>query len=136
MENQDDLKAPVSETQFLSKSHVYLLGNGPRYTIIEKVAGEFAGTWYEIGRGQGMTSKFRSAKHYARHNFERFIPKAVEVLTGMLNRQDLPDLMKQEIYDALMERANDPTLQHLNVQPNQVPTFNWASGKNPFLRNN
>lgn len=125
----------MDNDNFLSKSHVYLLGNGPRYTIIEKVAGEFAGVYYDAARSSGMTSKFRSAKHYARCNFETFIPRAVAVLTEMLGRQDLPDLMKQEIYDAIIERADDPTLQHLKIQ-NDSLNFQWKNGKNPFLRNN
>lgn len=87
----------------------YIL-NSPKYTVIEKVAAELAGTWYEIGRGQGLTSKWKTPKAYARANFEKFIPKSVELLLSMLGRSDIHDLMKQEIYEALLERHNDPAL--------------------------
>lgn len=126
----------MDSDQFLSKSHQYILGNGPKYTIIEKIAGEFAGVYYDAGRASGMVSKYKSAKIFARKNFEKFIPQAIDILTGMLGRQDLPDLLKAEIYDAIIERADDPTLQYLKVNDNQMPTFNWAGGKNPFLRTN
>lgn len=81
---------------------------GPKHTVIEQTAAEFAATWYEIGRGQGLTSKWKDARSYARANFEKFILKAVEILISMLGRQDIPDLMKAEIFDAFQERINDP----------------------------
>lgn len=93
----------------------YIL-NAPKYTVLEKVAGELAGTWYEIGRGQGMTSKWKDSKSYARANFIKFIPKAVELCVSMLGRSDIAPLMKEEIYEALMERHNDPRL--LDTMPN------------------
>lgn len=132
---EDNTKINVADTQFLTKG-TYLLGNGPKFTLIEKVAGEFAGVFYDEARSRGVPSKYRSAKHFARAKFPVFIPKAVEILTGMLNRQDLPDLMKAEIYDALIERANDKDLQNLVTTPEGKPTFKWANGKNPFLKGN
>lgn len=133
MENK---KVDVADTQFLTKG-TYLLGNGPKFTIIEKVAGEFAGVFYDAARASGVPSQYRSAKHFARAKFTVFIPKAVEILTGMLDRQDLPDLMKAEIYDALIERANDPNLKNLIAAPDGKPTFKWGDdNKNPFMRKN
>jgi hypothetical protein len=88
----------------------------PKHTVIERTALELAATWYEIGRGQGLTSKHKDARAYAAHNLEKFIPKAVEILLSMLGRTDLPDLMKAEIYEAFLERHNDPELQE--VLPN------------------
>jgi hypothetical protein len=81
-----------------------------KYTVIEKTAAEFAAVFYEAARSSGLTSEFKNPRSFARANFTKFIPKAVEVLISMLGRSDIHDLMKQEIYEALMERNNDPTL--------------------------
>lgn len=89
----------------------------PNSTLIEKTAGELAATWYEIGRGQGMTSKYKNPRAYARANLEQFIPKAIELLISMLGRPDIPDTMKDEIHAALTERANDPDLAILDAKP-------------------
>lgn len=80
----------------------------PSSHLIEKTALALACEWYEIGRNQGMTSIHKNARIYAAHNVEKFIPKALEILISMLGRSDIHDLMKKEIYDALMERTNDP----------------------------
>lgn len=85
----------------------------PKYTVIEKTAFELAATWYEIGRGQGMTSKFKNHREYARNNFKTFIPKAIELLTDMLGRTDISSVIKDEIHGALLERVNDPDLKVL-----------------------
>lgn len=89
----------------------------PTHNLIEKVAIELAATWYEIGRGQGLTSKHKTAKAYAAANLEKFIPKAVEHLLDMLgaNSNATPE-MKEEIYEALQERLNDPGL--CEIMPN------------------
>ena len=114
-------------------------------TIIERTAGELAGTWYEIGRGQGLTSKWKTPKAYAKANFEKFIPKALEILISMLGRSDLPDLMKAEIYEAIIERNNDPTLNEAGVLPKidvskLIPVQEKPSvihiNSNPFLKAN
>ena len=86
------------------------LSKVPAHTVIERTALELAATWYEIGRGQGLTSKWKDPKSYARANFTKFIPKAVELLISMLGRSDIHDLMKSEIYESLLERHNDPEL--------------------------
>lgn len=85
--------------------------SAPKSNLIEHVAGQLAATWYEIGRGQGMKSKWPTARLYAKNNIEKFIPKAIEHLIEILNNPTFPDLAKQEIYEALMERHNDPTLK-------------------------
>lgn len=90
----------------------------PKSNLIEHVAGQLAATWYEIGRGQGMKSKWPTARLYARNNIEKFIPKAIEHLLEILNNPTFPDLAKQEIFEALMERHNDPTLQTGKELPN------------------
>jgi hypothetical protein len=81
----------------------------PRSVLIEKVAGELAATFYEIGRSQGLTSKHKNARAYARANLEKFIPKAIEHLIECLGpKSTLPVEAKEEIYNELMERVNDP----------------------------
>lgn len=102
----------------LARKNSYLLGS-PKYTVIERTAGELAGTWYEIGRGQGLKSKWKDSKSFARANFTKFIPKAVEILISMLGRSDIHELQKEEIYGALMERHNDPRL--VDAMPNFLP---------------
>lgn len=83
----------------------------PRYTIIEQIAVNIAAQWYEIGRGQGMTSKHKDAKSYAKANIEKFIPKAVELALEMIGpNSTLPKQAKDDIFAALQERHNDPTL--------------------------
>lgn len=88
-----------------------------KHVIIEKTAAELAGVFYDAGRSAGMISEYKSAKAFARAKLQVFIPKAVELLLSMLGRADLPDIMKREIFDALQERANDPTLNELGVIP-------------------
>ena len=83
----------------------------PISTIIETVAGQLAATFYEVGRGQGLTSKHKSARAYAKANFEKFIPKAVEYCIEMLKpTSNVTEEARMEIYKALMERHNDPEL--------------------------
>jgi hypothetical protein len=82
----------------------------PKHNLIEYVAGQLAGTWYEIGRSQGLTSKYKDAKSFARANIERFIPNAVQTLLQQLHNPDTPKDTKDMIYDAIMERHNDPDL--------------------------
>lgn len=81
---------------------------GPKYTVFETVAAEMAAIWWETGMSQGMTSKYRDARSFARANFEKFIGEAIKHCVTLLGRQDIPDLAKAEIYEALHERNNDP----------------------------
>jgi len=81
----------------------------PKSTVIEKTALEFACVWYESCLSSGLlpSKKQKTQKAWARANFQKFIPHAIEHLTTMLGRNDIPNLMKQEIYDAILERTND-----------------------------
>lgn len=88
----------------------------PKHVLIETIARELAAVFYEVGRGQGLTSKYKNAKAYAHANLEKFIPKAIEHCIRMLGQNNLPQEAKEEIYEALMERHNDPELQ--TVMPN------------------
>lgn len=80
----------------------------PRRDIIEKTALEMAGTFYDIGRSSGMTSKYKNARAYARANLEKFVPQAVNILLDMLNSSDYNEHIKKTIYEALLERIHDP----------------------------
>lgn len=95
-----------------------LIISAPKSNLIEHVAGQLAATWYEIGRSQGMTSKWKTPRAYARANIEKFLPKAIEHLIDILGNPSFPDLAKQEILEALLERHNDPTLKTGNELPN------------------
>src|ERR1019366_8615513 len=80
----------------------------PCEILFEQVAGQLAATFYEVGRGQGMTSKYKTARAYAKANLEKFLPKAIEYCIDILARPDISAEMKEMIYDALSERVNDP----------------------------
>lgn len=80
----------------------------PSSILIETVAGLLAATWYEIGRGQGMKSKWKTPQAYARNNLEKFVPKAIEHMIDQLNNPSVNAESKAMIYDALSERMNDP----------------------------
>jgi hypothetical protein len=88
----------------------------PSNILFEKVATELAATWYEIGRSQGLKSKWKDARSYARANLEKFLPKAIEYCIDMLGRADINDDMKEMIYNELQERVNDPT----NITSTQI----------------
>jgi len=79
----------------------------PRSVLIEKTALEFAAVFYEIGRSSGMTSRHKTAKHYAAHNFIKFIPRAVSHLIDILNQPNASPEIKHEIWCALQERIHD-----------------------------
>ena len=115
--------------------------------VIEQTALQLAATWWEVGRSQGMTSKYKSARAYARANMEKFVPKSVEYLLQMLGRSDIHDLQKAEIYAALIERANDPTLNEAGVLPKidvsklipvreKPSVIHIRQNANPFLKAN
>lgn len=90
-----------------------------RNVLIEKTAGELAACVYEELRSAGMPSKYKNARAYARKNLEIYIPAAVKTLIEMLGRNDISAHMKEEIYEALLERANDPKLAIIDQLGNQ-----------------
>jgi hypothetical protein len=81
------------------------------YPLIEKTAAQLACVWYEVGRSQGMTSKWKTPRAYAKANLEKWIPKALEHLMEMLKSTSTSEYIKQQIYEAIIERANDPDLK-------------------------
>lgn len=94
----------------------------PSDVIVEKTAGNFAATFFEASRSSGMTviqlqgDKINLLKYkndpraFARAHIEKFIPAAVHALTDILARENTPADQKEVIYQALMERVNDPDL--------------------------
>lgn len=93
----------------------YILSS-PKHTLIEKTAAEMAAVFYDACRSSGMTSEYTNARSFARANFIKFIPYAVKTLLSMLGRSDIHDLQKQEIFESLQERMNDPDVNQ--VLPN------------------
>jgi len=87
----------------------------PESTLIEKTALELAATFYEIGRGQGLKSKYKNPRDYAKAYVKNFIPKAVDILMDMLAKESTSKEMKDAIYDAFMERANDQDLANVGI---------------------
>src|SRR5882672_11990837 len=79
----------------------------PRSVLIEQTALKLAATWWEIGMGQGLKSKHKTARHYAANNFIKFIPRAVSHLIDILNQPNASPAMKHEIWCALQERIHD-----------------------------
>jgi|ERR1700748_79239 len=89
----------------------------PSSTLIESTAYQFACTFYEVGRSQGLTSKYKTHKHYAARYMKQFIPLAVDTLMKMLANDATPQIQRDAIYDAFLERTNDVDLA------NTIPLF-------------
>ena len=97
----------------------------PSNVIIEKTAGQFAGTFFEAARSSGMgiitlqgqkidLRKYKNnPRNFARAHLEKFIPAAIEALTTILGRENTPAAQKEIIYNALMERVNDQQLSDM-----------------------
>jgi hypothetical protein len=86
------------------------------FDLIEHTAMQFAVAFYEGCRNRDMLPKnlnHNTPRLWALHNFERFIPKAVETLIDMLSRNDIAEPMKEKIYLAIQERTNDKELQQI-----------------------
>lgn len=87
----------------------------PNSILIERIAGELAATWFEAGLNTPgmnmMRKKYRNnPRLFAKRNLEKFIPKAIELMLTMLGpHSTLPPEAKEEIYDCLIDRVNDPS---------------------------
>lgn len=106
----------------------------PSDVIIEKTAGEFAGVFFDAARSsdlkiiklQGKTInllRYKSARDFARRHLEAFIPAAVHALTDIMSRPNTPADQKEIIYNALMERVNDPDLDMMAKTAGDMPAF-------------
>lgn len=89
----------------------------PESTLIEMTALQLAATFWEIGRSQGIKSKHKDAKSYAKKYLVNFIPKAVELLMDILANPQTPQTQRDAILDAFLERTNDKDLA------NTIPIF-------------
>lgn len=85
----------------------------PRFNLIEHVAAKLAGEFYEVGRSQGLKSRHKNARAYALNNLEKFVPHATKHLLEMLNNPSISIEQKEEIYNSLMERMDDPEAKAL-----------------------
>lgn len=95
----------------------------PINPLIYKVAASMAAIMYETGRSQGMTSKHKNARSYARAYIEKYIPMAVKTLIEMLKpTSNCSDFMRMEIYEALLDPVNDPEL--MDGKKNGLPDIN------------
>lgn len=80
-----------------------------KHTLIEHTAANFAAIWFEAALSSGLKpKKYKTHKAWAAHNYQKFIIPAVEHLTSLLGCDDINEHMKNEIYESLMERINDP----------------------------
>lgn len=106
----------------------------PSDVIIEKTAGEMAGVFYDAARSSGLKViqlqgqkinllKYKSPRDFARRHIEKFIPAAVHALTEILSRPNTPPDQKEIIYNALMERVNDPDLDMMAKTAGDLPEF-------------
>lgn len=106
----------------------------PSDVIIEKTAGEMAAVFYEAARSSGMTviqlqgqkinlKKYKDPRWFARSHLEKFIPAAVHALTEIMSRPETPVEQKEIIYQAILERVNDPDLDMMAKTAGDLPEF-------------
>jgi len=88
----------------------------PHSILIEQTALKMAAEMYEIGRSQGLTSKYKDPRSYARAYVEKYIPLAVNVLIDILGNANVPAEQKELIYDAIAERTNDQGLSNSGLK--------------------
>lgn len=82
----------------------------PSSILIEQTCLQMAAVYYEAGRSTGLKSQYKNPRAFAKAKWPKFIPKCIDIFLDMLNKPNLAPGMKEEIYAALMERHNDPTL--------------------------
>lgn len=106
----------------------------PSNFIIEKTAGEFAGVWYDAARSSGLTivklqndiidlRRYKRTRDFARRHLEKFIPAAVNALTDIMSNPNTAPAKREAIYNALMERVNDPQLGDIAKLAGNLPEF-------------
>jgi hypothetical protein len=87
----------------------------PQSILIEETALQLAAAYYEQGRSLGLASKFKTPQAYAKKYVTNYIPLAVSFLMDMLGKDSTPADQKEMIYQAFLERANDPDLSYENT---------------------
>jgi len=93
----------------------------PQSILIEQTAAELAAIFWEAGRSAGMPSRFKNARTFARAKMTTFIPKAVQHLLEMLGNPAVPKEQKDLIYEAILERVNDPDLSNCGIKAFEIP---------------
>ena len=88
----------------------------PRSLLIEQTALQMAAVYYEAGRNTGLKSKHKTPQAFAKANVEKFIPVAVSTLMDMLGSSATSPDMKEEIYQAILERTNDQELSNVGIK--------------------
>lgn len=91
----------------------------PINPLIFETAAKFAAEFYEVGRMQGMTSKYKNHREYTRAYVEKFIPLAIKTLIEMLKpgNSRVSEHMKEAIHAALTDPLNDKNLMEAKVDP-------------------
>lgn len=96
----------------------------PSSMLIEKTAAEYAAIFWEACRSSGMKQgRHKTARAYARANLEQFIPLVVQNLIEIMGRKNTPVEMKEQIYQALQERTNDPDIDVMAKAAGTLPDF-------------
>lgn len=85
----------------------------PSSFLIEQTALKLAATFYEACRNTGLTSKFKTARHYAAANVEKFVPHAIVHLREMWLNQNTPDELRKVLHDMFIERISDPMAESM-----------------------
>lgn len=86
----------------------------PASVLLEQTALRLAATFYEASRNTGLTSKHKTARHYAAHNIQKFIPHAIVHLRELWLDPNTPDSQRQILHDMFMERIADPMANSLS----------------------
>lgn len=86
----------------------------PSSVLIEQTAADLCAVFFEAASSSGMKSKHKTHKAFVHNNIEKFIPRAVEILTDMLANPSTPQDQRDAILEALLERASDPDLSFLD----------------------
>lgn len=106
----------------------------PSSIIVEKTSGEFAAVWFEAARSSGIKVaklqgekinllKYKNnPKLFARAHLEKFIPAAMHALIQIMSNPNTPEEQRKLIYEAVMERTNDPQL-NVMAQAAGLPEF-------------
>lgn len=89
----------------------------PLNPLVFETALALAATWYEVGRSQGLKSKWPTARLYAKANVEKYVSKAVKHLLEILKDKTKHDVMRAEIYEALID-------VHNNYEKSKLPDIN------------
>lgn len=93
----------------------------PESLVIEKTALELAANFWEIGKSQGLTSRYKDARTYAKRHVKEFIPTAISILMDMLGKDHISMDQKDMIYAAFLERTNDTDLSNIGLKAFENP---------------